>query len=297
VTPKREVAMQVSKRFLERAKANLRRYQKLLESARARDVGESDTCVVISDFLADVLGYDKYSEVTTEFAVKSTFCDLAVRVGGRTRFLIEVKSAGTGLKDTHLRQSVDYAANEGVDWVLLTNGTVWQAHRVRFEQPIQAEEVFTIDLLDPEAKPGQLLERLYLISREGISSTAIDVFWQRKEAMNRYVVAQLLLDSSVLGLVRRTLRRNFPGLTVTEADVAELLRSEVLKRDVLEGDKAAAAQRLVRRASRKRERAKAATLTDAEVSDDVATDTPTADGQAATRPATDCAPAHAEQPL
>jgi hypothetical protein len=126
--------MQVSKRFLDRAKSGLRRYQKILESARARDVGESDTCVVISDFLADVLGYDKYSEVTTEFAVKSTFCDLAIRVGGRLRFLIEVKSAGTDLKENHLRQAVDYAANEGVEWVLLTNGVMWKAHRIRFEQ-------------------------------------------------------------------------------------------------------------------------------------------------------------------
>jgi predicted type IV restriction endonuclease len=289
--------MQVSKRFLDRAKGSLRRYQKVLESARARDVGESDTCVVISDFLAEVLGYDKYSEVTTEFAVKSTFCDLAIRVGGRLRFLIEVKSAGTDLKENHLRQAVDYAANQGVEWVLLTNGVVWKAHRIRFEQPIQAEEVFTIDLLDPEAKPAQLLERLYLVSREGVASTAIDAFWQRKEAMNRYVVAQLLLSPEVLGLVRRTIRRNFPGIGVTEEDVATLLREEVLKRDVLEGDRAAAAQRLVRRASRKRERAKAVTLTDAPVSGGVVADAPVADAAAVVaRPATQ-APAHSEQVL
>ena len=43
----------VSKRFLDRAKANLRRYQKVLEGARARDVNESDTVVIVTDFLAD----------------------------------------------------------------------------------------------------------------------------------------------------------------------------------------------------------------------------------------------------
>ena len=289
--------MQVSKRFLDRAKPSLRRYQKVLETARARDVGESDTCVVVSDFLADVLGYDKYSELTTEFAVKSTFCDLAIRVGGRLRFLIEVKSAGTDLKDNHLRQAVDYAAHEGVEWVLLTNGIVWKAHRVRFEQPIQADEVFTVDLLDPDAKPAQLLERLYLISREGVASTAIDAFWQRKEAMSRYVIAQLLLGSDVLALIRRTIRRNFPGTAVTEEDVAALMRDEVLKRDVLEGDRAAAAQRLMRRASRKRERAKAATLTDAPVSGDVVADAPVAAGDGVTSEPPELAPARTAQVL
>ena len=289
--------MQVSKRFLDRAKGNLRRYQKVLESARARDVGESDTCVIISDFLADVLGYDKYSEVTTEFSVKSTFCDLAIRVGGRLRFLIEVKSAGTDLKENHLRQAVDYAANEGVEWVLLTNGVVWKAHRVRFDQPIQAEELFTVDLLDPEAKPTQLLERLYLISREGVASTAIDAFWERKEAMNRYVIAQILLEPDMLGLIRRTIRRNFPGTGVTDEDVATLLREEVLKRDVLEGDRAAAAQRLVRRASRKRERAKASTLTDAPVSGGVVADAPVTDSRTVVDRPLGEPPAHSEQVL
>ena len=92
----------VSKRFLDRAKTHLRRYQKILESARTRDVGESDTVVIVTDFLSDVLGFDKYQDVTTEFAVKSTFCDLAIRVGGELRYLIEVKSVGTGLKSLHL---------------------------------------------------------------------------------------------------------------------------------------------------------------------------------------------------
>src|SRR5687768_17856622 len=134
----------VSKRFLERAKGGLRKYQRAFEAARSRDVNESDTCVILSDFLADVLGYDKYSEVTTEFAVRSTFCDLAIKTDGRLQFLIEVKSVGTDLKDNHMRQATDYAANQGVDWVLLTNGGQWKAYKLKFEKPIQTEEVFFI---------------------------------------------------------------------------------------------------------------------------------------------------------
>jgi len=174
--------MKVSKRFIDRAKSQLRRYQKAFESARARDINESDTRVIISDFLADVLGFDKYSEVTTEFAVKSTFCDLAVKMKGKLKFLIECKSAGTDLKDNHLRQATDYAANEGIEWVILTNGGEWHAHRIRFEQPIRADEVFSVNLLEREAKTSTILEKLYLISREGTTATAIDDFWEHKEA-------------------------------------------------------------------------------------------------------------------
>lgn len=248
--------MKVSKRFLDRAKASLRRYQKVLESARARDVNESDTCVILTDFLADVLGYDKYTEITTEFAIRSTFCDLAIKIGGRVQYLIEVKSAGTDLRENHLRQAIDYAANQGIEWVLLTNGVVWQAHRVRFEQPIANDLVFSIDLLDPESKPAATLEKLYLISRESAGGAEISQYWQRKEATSRYVLAQLLLDTSVLSGVRRQLRKQFPGLNISEEAIAELMRAEVLKRDVLEGERAIAAERLLRRGARKRAKAK-----------------------------------------
>ena len=38
----------------------------------------------------------------------------AVTVDGKKRFLIEAKSIGVELKEAHVRQAVDYAANEGI---------------------------------------------------------------------------------------------------------------------------------------------------------------------------------------
>jgi len=248
--------VKVSNRFLDRAKNSLRRYQKVLEAARLRDVNESDTCVIVSDFLADVLGYDKYSEVTTEFAIRSTFCDLAIKVDGRLQYLIEVKSVGTDLKENHLRQAVDYAANQGVEWVLLTNGILWQAHRLRFEKPIQREEVFSVDLLDPTAKVTQLLEKLFLVSREAGGAAAIAAYWQQKEATSRFVVAQVLLDPAVLKLTRRHLKRLFPGVRIDEDSLGALIKNDVLKRELLEGERASSAERLLKRAGRRRQKAK-----------------------------------------
>lgn len=249
--------MKVSKRFIDRARGNLRKYQKAFEGARSRDVGESDTCVIISDFLADVLGYDKYNELTTEFAIRSTFCDLAIKIRGHLEFLIEVKSIGTDLKDIHARQAIDYAANQGVDWVLLTNGAQWKAYKLRFEKPIQADLVFDIDLLAPDVKSNQLLERLYLISKEAGGGSAMESYYRQQEAKSRYVLGQLLLSDQMLGYARRELRRCFPEVRVTTAELAELLRTEVLKRDILEGERAQGAEKALRKGTRRRLRAKA----------------------------------------
>jgi hypothetical protein len=246
--------IRISKRFLERAKTNLRRYQKVLESARARDVNESDTVVITTDFLADVLGYDKYSEITTEFAVRSTFCDLAIKLDGDIRFLIEVKSAGTDLRENHLRQALDYAANQGAEYVVLTNGIVWQVHRVKFEQPVGCEEILSLDLLDPSVRAVDLIPRLYLLSREAANTDDLEEHRKRCEVTSRYVVGQLLLTEPVLKVVRREIRTLDPDVRVTTEHLGELLHNEVIKRDVLDGDRAAAAVKIVRRAARRRQR-------------------------------------------
>jgi hypothetical protein len=250
--------IKMSKRFVERAKTQLRRYQKILENARARDVGESDTSVIVSDFLSDVLGYDKYQDITTEFAVRATFCDLAIKCDGRLCYLIEVKSIGTDLKDNHLRQAVDYGSKEGCEWVLLTNGQEWQAHRIKYDQPISHDEVFRVNLLDPEAKLADIARHLYLIAKETSGGKDIDRFWRQKEATSRFVIAQLLVHESMLGALRREVRRLSPDVKISREDLGEILRNEVLKRETIEGDRAEEATKMVKKLTRRRERRKAA---------------------------------------
>ena len=62
----------IPKKVAERLVGGIKRFQPILSAARARDVGESDTVTIVKDMLADVFGYDKYSEVTSEFAIRGT---------------------------------------------------------------------------------------------------------------------------------------------------------------------------------------------------------------------------------
>lgn len=114
--------------------ACLKRFQPVLSSARSRDVNESDTVIIVTDLLAEAFGYDKYSEITSEHNIRATFCDLATVIDGKVQFLIEVKAIGMVLKDAYVKQAVDYAANKGVEWVVLTNGITWKGFQVNFCQ-------------------------------------------------------------------------------------------------------------------------------------------------------------------
>jgi len=156
----------IPKKVLERFSKNVPRYQKVLQIAKDRDVNESDTVSVLNDMLGDVFGYDKYLEVTSEFAVRSTYCDLAIKVDEKVQFLIEAKAIGIDLKETHLRQAIEYGANHGIQWVVLTNGIEWKLYRIRFEQPINFDLVCSINFLSLKPKDEKDQMCLFIFPRK-----------------------------------------------------------------------------------------------------------------------------------
>jgi len=56
--------------------------------------------------------------------------------------LIEAKAINIELKDAHVKQAVDYAANEGITWVVLSNGAVWRLYCLKFGKPIDKDSCF-----------------------------------------------------------------------------------------------------------------------------------------------------------
>src|SRR5271155_1404361 len=156
--------MSLSNKVADRLIAGIKHFQPILADAKARDDGEANTVTIIKDMLADVFGYDKYSEVTSEHAIKGTYCDLAIKIENAIQTLIEVKAIGIELKEAHVKQAVDYAANQGVNWVLLTNGVTWRIYRVTFDKPIGQDLVVELDFLS--LKPKSDYETLYLWCKE-----------------------------------------------------------------------------------------------------------------------------------
>lgn len=239
------------KKFCERVGRHLKAYQGVVEAQRKRDVSEADTVTVIKDILSDIFGYDKYAELTSEYQIRGTFCDLAVKVEGKIRLLIEAKSAALDLNENHLRQTLNYGANLGVEWLVLTNGTEWQLHKVAFTQPVTREEVARFDISKISANKEDDLQVLFLIAREGMILDAMNTFHQRALLLNKYMIAQMLLGENTVGLVRRELRKLFPELRVTHEQIVELLCNDVLKREVIEGDKVREAQQRIKKAASK----------------------------------------------
>jgi microcompartment protein CcmK/EutM len=255
--------MPVPSRVADRISAGIKRFQPILTSAKARDVGESDTVTIIVDILAEVFGYDKYSEITSEHAIRGTFCDLATKIDGTLQALIEVKAIGLDLKDQHVKQAIDYAANQGVDWVLLTNGAEWRIYKLTFAKPIDAELVVQIDFCSLNPKADKDVEALYLFAKEGWLKSALGEYHNQKQALSRFFLGAMVVSDTIVDVIRRELRRVSPDVRITSEEIKAVLTSEVIKREVMEGDKADEARRKITRAANKALRTKAAKSDDA----------------------------------
>ncbi len=242
--------MAIPTRVSERLAAGIKRFQPILLSAKSRDVNESDTSMIVTDVLAEIFGYDKYSEVTRELCIRGTYCDLATRIDGKFQMIIEVKAIGLELKDSHVKQAVDYAANLGVEWVALTNGNLWRVYRVLFAKPIDTDLVLDIDLLDLNAKSADHLESVYLLTRESMLKSGLYAYHDHLQATNKFYLAAVVLSEPVLETVRRELRR-LSDAKIEIDELREALSQDVMKREVIEGEKADGARKKVSKAAGK----------------------------------------------
>ena len=209
--------MKITKKTEERIKSSIGKFQTVLRIAKDRDLNESDTVSIITDMLAEVFGYNKYLEVTSELCIRGTYCDLAIK-----------------LNDNHLRQAIGYGANKGIQWIVLTNGMEWQIHKLKFEQPIQCELVAKFNVCDLSMKNERDIEKLAIITKEGVEKNLREELYEKIQCVNKFVVAQLLLSEPVISTVRRELKKLSDGINVEEAEVLALLRDTVLRREIVD---------------------------------------------------------------
>ena len=248
----------VPNRVAERLIKGIKRFQPIVSNARSRDDGEADTVMIVTDMLSEVFGYDKYSEITAEYAIRGTYCDLATKLDGTVQALIEVKAVGLDLKEAHVKQAVDYAANQGVDWVVLTNAACWRVYKVTFGKPIDQELVIEIDFCSVNPKNRSDIEALYLWCKEGWIKSVLGDYHTQRQALSRFFLGAMVLSEPVLALIRRELRRLSPDVRIEIDQIRDVLSAEVLKRDVMEGEKADEARKKIAKAANKALKLKAA---------------------------------------
>lgn len=227
--------MNVPRKAAERILTAMRRMKPIIEQQRDRDVSEADTVTLVKDVLSEVCGYDKYGELTGEYAIRGTYCDIAIQIEHKLVVLVEVKAVGIGLDDRHVKQAIDYAANQGVEWVILTNARVWRLYHVEFTKPIDKHLLCEVDITSMDFRKADDAERFYPFSREAVVKGILSDILDRQQATSRYMIAALLLANDALQeTIRRELKR-VADVSVDTGEIVKILREEVIKRDAIDG--------------------------------------------------------------
>lgn len=209
----------------------LKKYLPYLLQAREDSLNEADTVQRVVRVFEDVLGYDIMTEITRETQIKGGYVDLALKIDGAVRLLVEVKAAGVTLRDRHIEQAERYAAEGNIRWVVLTNGVLWNLYHLSFEEGIEYERAFEVDLsADPLDKS---CAHLSLLHRKAVGKRALDDFWEHRVALSPESIGQSLFHEEVLGFMRRVIRRN-EGILIDPEDLAnaihEMLSTEARER-------------------------------------------------------------------
>lgn len=239
----------IPKSVTDRLAKETRRFQRILKSAKDRDINESDTVVIITDMLSNLFGFDKYADLTSEYAIRGTYCDIAVKVDGNVKYLIEVKAIGLDLKESHVNQAVNYGAQHGIQWVVLTNGIMWELYRIRFEKPLGNDLLCTFNFLEMSTRKKEDQDILFLLCKEGLSKDVIEEYHEHIKSVNKYIIGAILQADVGLNMLRRELRRVSPGISVDTDEIQAIILSDVLKREVVEGKLADEARVQVKKAA------------------------------------------------
>lgn len=213
-----------------RLRAAIQKYQRPLSELAQRDANEGDTRLLVTDFLCDALGFDKFSDLTTEYQVRGEFADYGVRVEKQLTAFIEVKRISTKLGPRHLRQVEMYAVNEGVEWMILTNGAVWQVWHLTPGMPVGIDLVIEADLLS-DATPLQKTSELFYLTIEAMKRHQIDELWKARSATSPKALAALLRSPVLLEALRKELRRT-SGHRAEAPELLKLLNETVIRPEI-----------------------------------------------------------------
>lgn len=140
--------------------------------------------------------------------------------------IIEVKAMQLDLSDKHIRQAVHYGADEGIDWVLLTNGREFSLYRVIFGKPIEYKQVFYYDIRDLNVFKKSLASFEYL-TRKCMLSGDLEKFWKMNQATEPQNLCKYLYDINILKFLKRSLKKD-AGLNFSEEEILDSIHEIII---------------------------------------------------------------------
>lgn len=207
---------------IKQTESKLREYRRKYLQKKFQELDESATRLMVNSLLKDVLGYSELDEIKTEYEIKGAYADYVIQLNRKKWFVVEVKAISIDLNEKHLRQSQGYAANEGIDWAILSNGRQIELYRVIFSKPINVIKLFSFDLSDAK-QLDDAAKVIIFLTKKSVIKNELDTYWKRSSALSNISLAKALYSEDVAKIIRRHLKKE-SGITFTTEDILTALQ-------------------------------------------------------------------------
>lgn len=181
---------------------------------------------MVNYFLTEVLQYEELEDIKTEYAIRGEYADYIIQLKRKKHFVVEVKSIDLDLNERHLRQSLTYAANEGIDWILLFNGRQIQLYRVIFNKPISVHAVFDFDIRDI-AVMRKASEHIVNLMKQSIVKNELEIYWKRFNALTPESLIKTIYTKDVINAVRLKVKK-LSGINFDNQEVLDAVHGLIL---------------------------------------------------------------------
>ncbi len=222
----------------EQLEKNLREYRKKwLGKSRGKSLNEADTRICVNDLLTNVLGYAMQEEIKTEYAIRGQYADYVIQLKRKKQFVVEVKAMEIDLTAKHLLQASHYAADEGIDWILLTNGMSLELHRVIFSKPVSDVQIFKFDISDL-SQIEKASDALVNLTKRAVEKGELEEYWKRFDALSSAKLIKTIYTEEIIGALRRKIKKD-SGMTFDQTDVLSAIHELITcaNRDVVKPKK------------------------------------------------------------
>ena len=206
---------------------SLKKYITIFRKTHEQGINEAETSLRIAKFFEEVLGYDIFEEVSKEHIIKDRCVDYAIKINGTVQFFIEVKQGGIVLREKHIEQASNYAANAGMPWVLLANGRYWQMYHLTFDEGIQSDLIWSVDLMEDDPKVAA--SKLALLHRKCVLKGELEKYLAKMQTLSPKSILQAIFQENVLKAIRNHLKKT-SGIRVDDEDLVVYIRKMISKK-------------------------------------------------------------------
>lgn len=203
-----------------RIKAGVGAVRTECKKGKKRNYKEADTRSIVRKVLVELLGWNEFDDITQEQMTGKGFCDYLIKLDEKPYMIIEVKQISIKLNEEHTWQAQNYAQNEGINWVVTTNGDEWNVFNLYYvkgngSNPMpKLFPVFKTSFIDTKnVKPNERVDSLYWLSKEAAKHDELQAYKDGLHALSPQELAKRILRKDVIDRIRIGLKNDI-GLKI-----------------------------------------------------------------------------------